>query len=375
MNPGSMGRAASLFGQRRPVLNGYDILAKSIPGMALLLGASTFLPNYDFATIGGSVLANFAIFLTLIILLGLFIGEAVHTFAETIEKIAFIPVRWLRYTLKLIYVKMVNNTGISANASLGSQTKEEETTDENNDQTENEETTEECNGESSADGSRTGDQAPVIDVEALKMNMWNYILSSCHQLMWILNRAFKQHRTLLADIIKSNYNNFLGHWEENKRDELFKNFKNEVEEIYEIDIQDEPEKLRFIYPNLMSTIYVSDAILSKRYQVIYAFCRSMWMSSLLITVGYVYVIVTGGGTKVMIPGIPSYEAIFLSGIVGVNHVTLLPVITGMITIGFLAACGKYKYHFVEYIISDFPVVVGNSEMDRLQGGKQEVSNQ
>lgn len=295
--------------------------------MAVLVGLNSLLPASIGYKFQNNAFLGFATFLIMIFLLGLLIGEAVHTFAETIEKSIFTPLRAIKHYYRKI-------RGILINAGLGES--------------------------QSAERRREHIEHSGI-LTTIKIKLY-----------WNLNLIFKQHRMLLIDIIKSNYDYFLGAWRTGEKGELFDRFRGTIESDYDVDIRDNPEKLSFIYPSIMSRLYMSRARLSKRFQVIYAFCRSMWMTSLLLTAGYLYVLYVGDPNKFSFVIGEQYTPIAVEFFKS-NPLpfVILPILTGATTLGFLAACGKYKYHYIEYIIADFPSLV---EIERDRNPQTEIDD-
>lgn len=313
----SMSSRIGTFTQsRRNVLNGYDIMAKSLPGMALLVGLSTFLPQgtWNSIPIKDSLITSLATFLLVVALLGLLIGEAVHTLAETIEKGIFKPVYIIEQLSKKGQKIIYNFMGL------------------------------------------TSPSSDAKHIDNVKPSKAYKILT-----LWKLNLVFKQHRELLIDMVQENYNHFLGFWEKNQKGELFDDFSATIEDIYGVNVKDNPESLSFLYPSIMSRVFMSQARLSKRFQIIFSFCRSMWMTFLILTIGYSTVLFLGPPVKVVLPFIEEYTPIVMAAVIkSPLPLWMLPTMTLLTTLGFLAACGKYKYHYIEYIIADFPSVASTN---------------
>lgn len=318
----------STLRKRGYVFNGYDILAKSFPGMALLVGLGTLLPRAIDFSFQQPFIANFAVFLVITVLLGLLFGEAVHTLAETIEKTIFYPVRKLKVTLKKLLGIIFDTVGIEQQFREKSKQKV-------------------TNG---------GVSSEVVAITTI--------------FIWRLNLIFKQHRLLFVDLIKENYTDFFGVWETNRKREFFDDFKIVIEEEHEVDITQEAESLRHLYPGLLSSLYMSDAMLSKRFQIVYAFCRSMWMTFLILTLSYSYVIWWGKPGKFSLPLGATYEPIGIALLSffgqGAFPQYIIPMFTGLATVGFMVACGKYKFHYIEYIIADYTKITNVQELDTAQ---------
>lgn len=157
-----------------------------------------------------------------------------------------------------------------------------------------------------------------------------------------------------------------------QKEELFNRFSEAVYAVYDVDIINNSGALLVLYPSIMSKISMSEARLSKRFQVIYSFCRSMWMTFFILTIGCVYIVLGYNFGWVTLPYNGGYEPIWASFLTS-NSIPLfiIPVGTGLITLGFLIACGKYKYHYIEYIIADFPFVVN---FDERRGKQAELSD-
>ena len=314
--------------RRRNVFNGYDFLAKSLPGVALLIGVATLLPHSIISNIQGSLITNVAGFLVIAGFLGLLLGEAVHTLAETIEKAIFIPLRKMKSGYKYIRIYLINTTQRIPQSEFK-------------------------RNEHIRDGGA---------LITLKIYLY-----------WRLNLAFKPHRQLLADLVRSNYAEFLGYWRKNEKGVLFDEFKNKIAIRYGMKIEEEIEELTNLYPLILSEIYLSPARLSKRYQAIFSFCRSMWMTFFLLSVAYIHILVNGQGEFMKLPYGSSYEPIGVSLISAYSiPVEMVPIATGIVATGFLSATAKYKYHYIEYIIADYPKIcdeTNNNASSQTQLGK------
>jgi hypothetical protein len=102
-------------------LSSYDLVAKSLPGVVLLFLAVSFLPPGSFDPIPvASSLAEYALTVITALLVGLFVGESVQTFAELIEEAVRFGARAVDRITSRVFVRLGTWLTPIASARLGS---------------------------------------------------------------------------------------------------------------------------------------------------------------------------------------------------------------------------------------------------------------
>ena len=291
----------------------YDLFGKAVPGAVLLLGILSLLPStiFELPTISSSeALVNLAVFLAIVLLLGLMIGQAVHTFADNIEKIF----RWVGqrvvHTLQYLRVRFPSVT---------------------------------------FDLSIIQDDDDSESLSERVIQSWrNNTLEWCRKRFWGTYDSLTSHRRLFAQSIKWNYGENETRWPEGKKGILYDRFCEQYQQIYDQDIRRQvPEDIENIYPLLTSRLSIQGTNEHRKFQSIYSFCRSMWVVCFLLFIGYSYTIYAD-----KLFGVSNYVPEILM-LIPESARLLLPLIAGTIMMIFMDASGTYKRHFIEYLIADF----------------------
>lgn len=119
-----------------------------------------------------------------------------------------------------------------------------------------------------------------------------------------------------------------------------------------------------IYPVVQSQIYASEAGRSRTFQSIYAFCRSMFTLSSLLSIAYlIYAVFRAGYFPSWIISLLGLETDPLQGsLIAIYLWWTLPLSAiGVITFGYAAI--SYKSYFVQYLISDFLTITYGRELE------------
>lgn len=306
---GSMGNSLVGF------LSSYDIFGKSLPGAVFFLGVISLLPaqlvQNSGGTVGGfgSLVPESLLPLVVIALaLGLVFGEAVHTLAINSER----------------FVAWIGNQAQKSAEPLR-ETFPEGITLLSPDYTQLTETGSRLYGQLSAVRRWTADR------------------------YYGTRDAFISHRRLFAQECISNYNDKRGRRLPNDTKHIYNRFEDRFNEFFDQDLPKEGvRELVEIYPLVTAVVTRSGGQQYRRFQSIYSFCRSMWVTLVLIAAAQTLLLIN---TPVELYSDNTLGAqIFTS--IGVQPIWL-PVTLTAIAIFFINATGNYKRHFVEYLVAEF----------------------
>lgn len=311
----------------------YDLFGKSVPGAALLFGVWLLLPEsafpISFGTPGNS-LVNIAALLLLLLLLGLMIGQGLHTVADNIEKVF----RWLLFRTIDLQDLIAYRYGVSISLErFESPDEREESTfmrsffDERRDET----------------------------IEWIRRRFWGTFDS------------FAGHRYLFSKWFEWNYTpseqrGYDNRWEEGERDAIMEPFAEAFESVFGEDIrQFDREEIEQVYP--LITAYLANKNLRghRQFQSIYSFCRSLWVVLFALSIAYAIVIYQPLGALEVVDWNPRIQTLPPDPLIPV-----LPLLTFLATIVFVDASGTYKYHFIEYLLATFAKAEDSTEPQQSQ---------
>lgn len=333
------------------ILGSYNLFAKSMPGILLLLGLSTLLPSG--ANLGFKIQSSFANFAALIIsavLLGFLLGEGVHIFGDTIERVVYWVGDWiLRNVFRPLKVSWDNfieriDTHVISFDDLRDQWQA---------------------GQDSVDKAKESFICKWLIwivgwIPRRIAEFFRGLISLIREGVWRLHSTFKQHRRLWANSIEWNYTpDGDGRWEEREKGELYDRFARCFEKKFLIDIRTDPDpdELMQYYPWMTSQLSIEDTTRAGRLQATYSFCRSMWVSFSLLFVGYIVILwpILQGGDEPLYQaaglGLIASEGLPVEDPVAFYPVILIPLAITVLV--FLIGVGKYKRHYVEYLMADF----------------------
>lgn len=310
-------------------LSSYDLIAKSLPGVVLLLVTVSFLPRkYVPLTPVASSLAEYALTILAALLIGLFVGEGVHTFAELIEKSVRPIARIADEALSTVSIKL------------------EETV-----------------------VSRLPD--PDSRLGAVVYLMWERLGWPIRGLVawfvtryWELHDVLKGHRLLFAHSLVWNFAQEPGEigdrWDNRQKGHPYECFRECIAEEYgedllknesgvaELDGLGPVEQYRSLYTLVSSEVSSFDAGLSSRFQAIYSFCRSMYVVFGLTAVAYWWIL----SPTLQDGWDPTYRPVLVSTL-GREWYPVFVVVPVGLSLVFVVATGKYKRAYVDYLVSDF----------------------
>lgn len=282
--------------------------------------------------------ANFASFVIIVILAGLFIGEGVHTLAEIIELMIFWSGQWTLHSIfRPVKVWMIDFYYTLRNIDP------EEGFQPDGEKTSLKSLFAKCVNKISEMAIIGWFVRRVVEI---KQWLWKWLGIG----YWWLHFIFKHHRQLFANMIEWNFNPEHGPWSVGQQGELYQRFARCFKKKFETEIRNEPDPgdLRKLYPLITSQLSQEETMLSQRFQAIFSFCRSMWVTSFIITIGYVWVLLN------MYPNSESeYIPLGVDLLPSEIRPITIPLVTLLATFAFLISTGKYKRHFVEYLMSDF----------------------
>lgn len=330
-------------------LSSYDLIAKSIPGVVLLLIGSSFLPQGAELTgisVGNSI-ADYAITILTSLILGLFVGEAVHTLAELIEQTFLFIGKYsniLKTRLKLFIAEILYRKKI--------------------------------NWEMIIDNYSDKIPRPLRDSGG---KIYTHVL---HLLLPIFTHIFYR----IFEFSKSKYLEFYDSFESDG--DLFAKFlvlnfsrepdtvpdrwkyraKGHPYECFRLCVNQEfgedvlkgvssvnqfkrlslKEEYKSLYMMVNSDVSRADVELSTRFQSVYSFCRSMYVIFGLVTLGYfmvLYPVLFGGDT-------PIYNPVAIEAI-NEGWYPLFIVIPLIMSVIFLISTKKYKRMYINQLICDF----------------------
>lgn len=335
-------------GRTLGVLPSYDIISKSIPGVVFLLLLVSLVPSkYDFEAISfGDSLADYALIFIALLLLALFIGEGIHIVAVFIEKTILFVARVIQRTSYWVWFLIQRAAGIEVDLKrqLGRFRRWEE--------------------------DRSTNVSGVV-------HGW------IARRYWGLDDTFKNHRVLFAHSLMWHFgetkerDQSIGYrWGESGKGEPYDCFDESIKRSIGVDIikleADESKfeaELKELYTLVKTTVAANEIGQSSRYQAIYSFCRSMYVVSLFAALSYGLITFPTvpeqlglGGTLQFLgisppvrPNATWYEPLafqYLSE--NTNTTVVLPAVS---TFVFMIGTGRYKRHFVDYLVAEYCVLV------------------
>lgn len=316
------------------VLESYDFFGKSIPGIILLLGLVTLLPEIPLipGTQGGETL-RFEVLVTLALALvfsGLVLGQGVHSVAVNIEKFLYRIGHWI---LNRYYVK----------APLVFSEDQRE-------------------------------QFPRID------GVINYITPWLARRYWGINDIFKSHRRLFENEIGWHFDPSETKRKSDVSNVNYQTFRQSCIDEYDIDIAlfenttdkrllvGSYEELRHLYPMITSRISGGPGRASG-FQARYSFCRGMWVVLLIIFLGYVDALYIPFLLDFLGYEPAIFDLLSRHRIEQVTWALWIPIVV------FMDAAGDYKRHYIEYLVADFnAMVVDRNKQQRDKQSPEEGSN-
>lgn len=322
-------------------ISSYDLFAKSMPGVVLLLGigvlythisqspqhTQTFLirntNNLEFIFSFSIPLsfANFVAILIIVLLLGLLLGEGVHIFGITIERMMYYIGEWILRNivshLRIFYKKIT----VDSNGSVPEETMRQRLK-EANDESEYPVNPDEYNHK----------HIMIIlirannHIEEIRKTV-EYRIGNISKAYWWTHNMFKEHRVLFADYISWNYTDESGPWEKYEQGELYDKFVTEFQNEYGIDLRYElsNKEIKRIYPLITSRLSIEKTGRAQKFQATYSFCRSMWVVFAALTICYLIAL----------------------------NLVIIPLITFIISIIFMYGTGLYKKNYIEYLMADY----------------------
>lgn len=241
------------------VFGSYDLFGKSIPGGLLAFGVlSTFPAGVATTSEGGKLpsLAGLAVVVIAVLLVGLVIGQGVHTLADNTEK-AFLWVARRASSVQRVIRTVLARREIQL---------------------------------PSPDFSTKPD-------EKLWQRIWKKSLSNLYE--WFRRRfwgtydSLASHRRLFGKHFEWNYSHLERgkgrRWQREERGHLYDQFCQQYDERFSDDLspkQLDPDELIDRYPLVVTVTENTDVGGHASFQSIYSFCRSMWVVSTVLAVLY-----------------------------------------------------------------------------------------
>lgn len=346
----------------------YDFLGKSVPGAVLFAGIISLLPTElglenGGAEINGSgpemLLSPLDIIALILLLLiaGVIFGQSVHTLATIFERI----IAWVGDRVAGTMNVIADLLG-SMSPLLGDIQLIEEP--------------------SSPEPYETGRWRTQFIVNSVREFEWLFkrilynwktgIEAWCYRRYWGINDTFKRHRVLFKEEIHwylSPYSNRRRADDVHITKQRFIDAAKDYFDLSNVDFR--PEYGDQLYVLVMTELSSSDKKRATQMQVLYSFCRSMWVVAFIIT-GLYLILLIGYEQPFEEYGLtlPSYETLFGSHPLVLayfpwtsetNALALL-VVLGLVTmLFFMAGTSIYKKHFIEYVFADFYTLVEQRE--------------
>lgn len=330
------------------VFGSYDLFGKSVPGSLLAFGLLSLLPAEILAGGGGGerglpTLASLAVAVVGVLLVGLVIGQGVHTLADNTEKAFHWTAKRADTTSRLTLI-------------LAERRRPE----------------------------RSLDRLSTDPDEKLRWRIPKNALSNVYE--WFRSRfwgtydSLVSHRRLFGKHFEWNYSNRDDgrRWGREERGHLYEQFCRQYERQFPDDESPkklEPDELIDRYLLVVTAVENGDVTPHASFQSIYSFCRSMWVVSILIAVIYTEILFGQlldfriGCPSLGLPsGVPDVGVLCLSGSVDLVSVpdetvgallvpdTFVSVVVPLLLVTaviFFDAAGTYKRHYVEYLIAGF----------------------
>ncbi|WP_152417868.1 hypothetical protein [Haloferax mucosum] len=303
-------RLLSFFGS-------YDFLAKTLPGIAFVMGFFPLL-KHDSVPIP-NLSENILIFISTLAIIGLFgtlLGEVIHSIANFLEDVSEV----LRRLAQDIKTWVAHGTGfrlpLPSEESLNQRRQEQD-----------------------------DDTKRTLRDEFRDFAMKFY----SRQFNWWMNRlnevsyVARGHRTQFTRKLSSPASSFA---------------HEHIIDFVRKDLDDSPpHNYDDIYMVVTSLLTNTGCERAFRFQSRYAFCRSM--AFVTLSIGVTYITVIECPTFLPIPSALNYEPYLLSYFSeGSNHgsiIGFISILSIIISIIFARAAGAYKRYFVEYLVAELYV--------------------
>lgn len=309
------------------LLGSYDLFGKAIPGAILLAGALSFLPAKDLPLqeISSLSFLNIAALIIILLIVGLTIGQGIHTLADNFEKTFLWFAKRLRGFLN--YIRVITN---QPNLNLSA-----------------------IKSDRDLEGSSLK--------KRIAQKWWNGVIEWLRRRYWGGYDSLVGHRYLFGKWIEWNYspeNN--DRWKTESKGIVFDRFVREYERVYKSDVRKkDPHQIASLYPLLTSVLEGENSTQFRHFQALYSFCRSMWVVSFLLTTGYLVFLIDFD----MLPDAFLHQPAIFELTPARFHL-LIPTITILGTLIFFDASGTYKRHFVEYFMASFSNTLAEVEPEQ-----------
>ncbi|WP_247729576.1 hypothetical protein [Halovivax limisalsi] len=339
-------------------LGSYDLFGKSVPGAIFLIGFYSLFPRDQIVIPqSGGRFVDIISLLVVLLLLGLMIGQGVHTLADNFEKVFLKLGIWLTRISRTLYVegaRLMNWYRRSAKKYW--------------------------NG-----GKRIILILFMVSFFPLTfIVLLNLLLKFIMDLLlaamicifperwfdiydtirlgwgiwwknryWGLYDSLIGHRYLFGKSIEWNYaGDNPERWEEKEKEELYDRFILAYLNAYDVDMRRKvPYENANRYPLITARLTHRGDAQYRHFQSLYSFCRSMWVVFLLLGLAH----------------LAMYLALFQFGTISLNSLPLsfyalsgyelyLPLILLATSAMFLDASGTYKRHYIEYMIAEFSIL-------------------
>lgn len=314
------------------LLGSYDFFGKAVPGAALLFGMWLLLPEQILPIASGDsgmTLFNLLALIVVFFILGLMIGQGVHTFADNIEKVF----HWLlNRVVDFVQILEIKDIELGFDRLLPSYSPRQVST-----------------------LKRFGYDWHKGTVEWIRDRFWGAFDS------------LVDHRFLFAMWFEWNYARaqigmFPGRWEPEEKKYLMDPFAETYEDIFGQDIrQITGRDLDQVYVLVTSYLSQQGSRGHRQFQSIYSFCRSMWVVSFTLTVLYSLAIFQPFGDLDILANHPRIVDMLPKEVV-----LFIPLVLFLNGVLFLDASGTYKRHFIEYILASFASIRDKEDEDPNQ---------
>lgn len=353
------------------VFGSYDLFGKSVPGSLLVFGLLSLLPAEILSGGGGGrglpTLASLAVAVVGVLLVGLVIGQGVHTLADNTEKaFHWLAKRFDRSSRLILAIAAKLRFELPRISQL----------------IEGKPRLEHIFQVSKIVIKQVWDDLLMGPDKKLRWRIPKNALMNVYE--WLRSRfwgtydSLVSHRRLFGKHFEWNYNRPGDgrRWEREERGHLYEQFCREYERRFPEDKspkQLEPDELMDRYPLIVTAVENGDVTPHASFQSIYSFCRSMWVVSIVIAAVYTEILFGQlvdfrvGCTQFGLPDwIPDVGMLCLSGdviavsdgtigaaVVPDNSVSAVVPVFLISALIFFDAAGTYKRHYVEYLIAGF----------------------
>jgi hypothetical protein len=346
------------------VFGSYDLFGKSVPGGLLAFGILSSLPIDPVTNSQGNgspSLAGLAVGVVGVLLVGLVIGQGVHTLADNTEKAFLWAARRASSTQRVVRTVLA----------------------------------------------RRGRRFPSPNLstkpdEKLRRRIWKEAASNLYgwlrRRFWGIYDSLASHRRLFGKHFEWNYSPLERgegrRWQGEEKGHLYDQFCQQYTERFPDDLnpkQLDPDQMIDRYPLIVTVAESSDIEGHASFQSIYSFCRSMWVVSVVLAVLYTEILFgqlvnlrIGCSRWIWADSLPlDVGYLCLSESLNLLPVSekafgrvLLPeafyplVVPVLLTAAlvFFDAAGTYKRHYVEYLIAEFASAENNSAAEVSDDG-------